>query len=205
MYREYLGDASFFVALRRLDEEIAAEVRSGGCPHCGGALYTANYVRSPRGLSFTVEGELAERLSLCCGREGCRRRVTPPSVRFFGRRVYAGAAFLLASTLLTERIGGKIAGRIEHDIGVSLETLKRWRKWWREKFVQSRFWQWARGMFTPSLSEEGALASEILKRFGGEGDTGAVRRCLRFLSDLSTASCAGMTRGVGGGIISRIR
>lgn len=205
MYREYLGSASFFVALRRLDEEIAAEARSGGCPHCGGALYTANYPRRPRGLGFTVEGDLAVRLSLCCGREGCRRRVTPPSVRFFGRRVYAAVAFLLVSMLLTERISEKVAGRIEFHIGVSLETLKRWRRWWRERFVRSRFWSWARGMFSPALSEQGVVASEIVERFGGVGDGEGVGRCLRFLSPLSTVSCPIIVRVAGAGDLSRRR
>jgi len=205
LYREYLGGASFFVALRRLDEEIAAEVRSGGCSHCGGALYTANYPRRPRGLGYAVEGELAVRLSLCCGREGCRRRVTPPSVRFFGRRVYAAVAFLLVSTLLTERISEKVAGQIEFEIGVSLETLKRWRRWWRERFVRSRFWSWARGMFSPTLSEHGVVASEIVQRFGGVGDGEAVGRCLRFLSELSTPSCPRIARAVGAGDLSRRR
>ena len=205
MYREYLGSASFFVALRQLDEEIAAEVRSGGCSHCGGALYTANYRRRPRGLGFAVEGELAVRLSLCCGSEGCRRRATPPSVRFFGRQVYAGIAFLLVSTLLTERISEKVAGRIELHIGVSLETLKRWRRWWRERFVRSRFWSWARAMFSPALSEHGVVASEIAERFGGLEEGGGVSRCLRFLSPLSTASCPNIARVAGAGSLSRRR
>jgi len=30
-------------------------------------------------------------LSFCCDRDGCRKRVTPPSVRFLGRKVYLGA------------------------------------------------------------------------------------------------------------------
>jgi hypothetical protein len=205
LYREYLGSASFFVGLRRLDEEIAAEARSRGCPHCGGPLYAANYPRRPRGLEFAVEGELAVRLSLCCGREGCRRRVTPASVRFFGRRVYAAVAFLLVSTLLTERISEEVAGRIEFHIGVSLETLKRWRWWWRERFVRSRFWSWARGMFSPPLSEQGVVASEIVERFGGVEDGGGVSRCLRFLSPLSTASCPTTVRVAGAGGPSRRR
>lgn len=203
MYREYLEEASFFVGLRRLDEEIAAKVRSRGCPWCGGVLHTANYPRRPRGLGFAVEGELAMRLSLCCGREGCRRRVTPPSVRFFGRRGYAAVAFLLVSTLLTERISEKVAGRIEFHIGVSLETLKRWRRWWRGEFVRSRFWQWARSMFSPTLSEQGVLASEIVDRFGGAGVAEAVGRCLQFLSELTTASCPGIARAIGAEGVSR--
>lgn len=189
MYREFLEDARFFAALCRLDEEIAAEVRTRGC-ECGGALHVSNYSRRPHGLGFEAAGELVVRLSFCCEREGCRRRVTPPSVRFFGRRHYAGVVFLLVSTLLGERLREKILGRIEFEIGVSVETLKRWRKWWRERFVGSRFWQWRRGRFSPPVEESGVVAAALLARFGGDGDPGGVRRCLHFLSPLTTASCA---------------
>ena len=37
------------------------------------------------------------RLSFCCGREGCRRRVLPPSVLFWGRRVYWAAVVLVVT------------------------------------------------------------------------------------------------------------
>jgi len=193
LYREYLEDARFFVALRRLDDEIAAEVRGKGCPRCGGRLHVANYPRQPRGLGFEAQGELALRLSLCCGREGCRGRVMPPSVRFFGRRWYVGVTFLLVSALLTERLSEKVLGRIEVEIGVSFETLVRWRKWWREQFVRSRFWQGARGRFSPGVRESDELVAQILERFGfgrGGDDGQALVRCLRFLSPLTTGSWA---------------
>lgn len=189
MYRELLGDSSFFVALRRLDEEIAAEVRSRGC-ECGGVLHVSNYLRRPRGLGFVVDAEQAFRLSFCCGREGCRRRVTPPSVRFFGRRHYVAVAFVLVSALLSERLSEALVGRIEFEIGVSFETLKRWRRWWRQAFVQSRFWQWRRARFSPPVKECSAVAGAILARFGSASDRGAVGRFLHFLSPLTTASCA---------------
>lgn len=196
MYREFLGDSSFFVALRRLDEEIAAEVCSRGC-ECGGALHVSNYLRRPRGLGFAVEAEQALRLSFCCGREGCRRRMTPPSVRFFGRRHYAAVAFVLVSALLSERLSEALVGRIEFEIGVSFETLKRWRRWWRQTFVQSRFWRWRRGRFAPPVGEGAAVAGAILARFGTGSDRGAVRRFLHFLSPLSTTSRAEMAMASG--------
>ncbi|HRZ54915.1 MAG TPA: hypothetical protein P5525_05600 [Candidatus Paceibacterota bacterium] len=39
------------------------------------------------------------RFSLCCGKEGCRRRNTPPSVRFLGRWVYAGLVVILVAAM----------------------------------------------------------------------------------------------------------
>ena len=37
----------------------------------------------------------SRRFSLCCGRDGCRHRATPPSVRFLGGRVYVGAVVIV--------------------------------------------------------------------------------------------------------------
>jgi len=37
------------------------------------------------------------RFSLCCGARAVRKRATPPSVRFLGRRVYLGAVVIVAS------------------------------------------------------------------------------------------------------------
>ena len=39
------------------------------------------------------------RLSFCCDRDGCRKRTTPPSVRFLGRKVYLGAIVILISAM----------------------------------------------------------------------------------------------------------
>ena len=76
-------DVAFFQSLRQFDKEIFLTAKAQGCPHCGGPLDTANYLRKTRGMA--EENEL--RFSLCCRREGCRKRRLPPSVRFLGRRV----------------------------------------------------------------------------------------------------------------------
>jgi hypothetical protein len=46
-------------------------------------------------------------LSLCCSRDGCRRRMTPPSVRFLGRRVYLGAVLVLVSAMQQGSLPGR--------------------------------------------------------------------------------------------------
>jgi hypothetical protein len=80
------------------DPSVCDPVRAAGCPYCGAALHAGDYPRKPRGVPRSLLGPAYERrLSLCCSREGCRRRVTPPSVRFFGRRVYLGALVVLAA------------------------------------------------------------------------------------------------------------
>src|SRR5690606_40488518 len=91
-------DVQFLQCLEALDEAVAERVRVGRCRHCGGRLDRADYPRKPRGGSLAPGAEAwSKRLSLCCAQEGCRRRATPPSVRFLGRRVYAEVVVVLAS------------------------------------------------------------------------------------------------------------
>ena len=83
--------------LREIDEGTCRRVAAAGCGFCGGPLHRSDYPRKPRGGLLAVGGEVfSRRLSLCCGREGYRRRATPTCVRFLGRRVYRGIAMILA-------------------------------------------------------------------------------------------------------------
>ncbi len=134
--------------LRRLDELLAAEARKQGCA-CGGPLHRANYPRKPRG---TAEGEDWQRLSFCCAKEGCRRRTTPPSVMFLGRKVYPGAAVVLVSVLRQKPTAMRLS-RLKELVGVSARTVRRWRRWWLENFVQSRFWSSVQGRFAMPLDQ----------------------------------------------------
>lgn len=94
-------------------------------------LLRADYPRKPRGVAHVVlEESYSRRLSFCCEREGCRRRVTPESVRFLGRRVFLGAVVVLATALahgLTARRRQALCERL----AVSGRTLGRWCRWWR--------------------------------------------------------------------------
>jgi hypothetical protein len=99
LYAEIFSNASFPDALLALDRELAGAAKLRGCPRCGAALDVADYPRKPRGGPFALADEHGRRLSLCCRRDGCRQRVTPPSVRFLGRRVYFSAVVLLCGVL----------------------------------------------------------------------------------------------------------
>ena len=84
-----------------IDEREASRVRCAGCRHCGGALHSATYARKPRGVPEAVVSGGSRpvlRHSFCCA--VCRRRTTPASVRFMGRRVYVGLIVLLLPVLL---------------------------------------------------------------------------------------------------------
>ena len=207
MYREILRDARFFELLLRIDEQRCREVRAKGCCHCGGPLHQANYLRKPRGGAMAEVGEaLRLRHSLCCGREGCRRRSLPPSLRFLGRRVYLEVVVLLASVVaLLESTVRAARART----GVPGRTLRRWGDWWREDFPTSRTWTEARARFVPPAPEEADLPRSLVTRATAEleGPSGALLSAVcafvaRLLAPATTASVTDGARFVRGAAAS---
>ncbi len=99
MYQALLVDSSFFDLLLRLDEELARQAQQQGCA-CGGVLHCAHYRRKPRGGPSGLGPQHEMRFSFCCAVDGCRRRTTPPSLRFLGRKVYWGVVVLLLPILM---------------------------------------------------------------------------------------------------------
>jgi hypothetical protein len=69
---------SFLLAV---DQDLAEETRKKAHP-CGGRLHSAHYLRKPRGTPVQIPEQECLRISFCFDRDGCRKRVTPPSVRF---------------------------------------------------------------------------------------------------------------------------
>ena len=162
--RELGGE--FFEALFVCDEAIAEQVAAAGCRHCGGPLYQSNYERKPRGAWIAGAGEaFSLRHSLCCGREGCRRRALPPSLRFLGRRVYLEVVVVLASAVVQLSSSLRRARALT---GVPGWTLRRWADWWTEAFPASRTWQEIRAAFAPPPPDEGRLPMSLLERLGIE-------------------------------------
>jgi hypothetical protein len=185
LYAELLGDATLYEILQRVDEDLAAQARSAGCS-CGGRLHRAVYPRKPRGGPAELGAGYENRLSYCCAEEGCRRRTTPPSVRFLGRKVYLGAVVTLVSALRQGPTPTRV--RVLHDLfGVGERTLRRWRQWWQQIFAAGSFWRAARGRFIPSL-EAADLPRAMAERFGAHTAAGLCR-LLRFLSPITTGSC----------------
>jgi hypothetical protein len=176
-------DARVFDLLLLADRELAAEARGRGCA-CGGTLHSARYRRKPRqGLPPELHPEYCRRESLCCAREGCRKRTTPPSVRFLGRRVYLAAVVVLASAMT----GGVTARRAEAMralVGVSPRTLQRWRAWWLKSFPETGFWKAARALLAPPVDER-RLPASLLERFAERWVEG-LEACLRFLAPITT-------------------
>jgi hypothetical protein len=153
MLPELLQKASLFSLLHRIDMELLRQHQQGGCPYCGGPLHQANYPRKPRGGLDTIPEDCLLRLSLCCSREGCRRRSLPPSTRFMGRRVYWGCVILVAMTLRQNRPDGMSANKLKRLLGVTRKTLIRWAAYFRDEFPFSAQWQRLRGRVSPSVRD----------------------------------------------------
>lgn len=188
MSQDVLGDGRFHRLLLRADKELAQEAREGGCAVCDGPLHSGNYARKPRGQPPGLGDEQNLRLSLCCGRKGCRKRLLPMSVRFLGRKVYLGVVVVLVSAL-QHGVTAERARKIAAAVGVSARTVERWRTWWLSEFRESAFWKLARARFTPLLNEA-TLPRSLVDGFGGEG-RGPMERLLRFLSPITTSSAPG--------------
>lgn len=185
MYQTLLNDSKLYESLRELDEEIAAEWKEGDCGFCGEILHWARYRRKPRGGPMESKTPYQFRLSFCCAL--CRRRTTPPSVVFLGRKVFFGAVVVLACAL-RHGAEGMVVSKLQELTGASQRTLRRWLKWWREDFVRSRFWASARGRLKHPV-EEGRLPRSLLDCFEAKEEGSRLRDLLRFLSPLSQAGC----------------
>lgn len=162
MWHEVCLDGEFFRRLTQIDGMIAIAVAAGGCRHCGGPLHQGNYRRKPRGGWIAASGEaFTLRHSLCCGREGCRKRALPPSLRFLARRVYLEAVVLLATVqamLTAAMVSASTA------TGVPVRTLRRWRRWWSEDFPKLDAWVVMRALFVPPPPDEDELPKSLLDR-----------------------------------------
>ena len=182
MYHDLLGRASFWLFLLAIDRDLAESARRRNCS-CGGRLHHADYRRKPRGGENLPE-EYGCRLSFCCDRDGCRKRVTPPSVRFLGQKVYLGAVVVLIAAMQQGPSPKRVA-RLSELVGADRRTLARWRVFWTEHFPQTPFWKVARGGFRVAV-EAGQLPLALVEAVFHPEDLGrSVGRLLFFLSPIT--------------------
>lgn len=155
-------DASFWLFLFSIDKELAEGTRQKACP-CGGRLHCANYPRKPRGGPDDLPEQYGYRLSFCCDRDGCRKRVTPPSVRFLGPKVYLGAVVILVAAMRQGPSPRRVR-ELSKIFGADRRTISRWQVFWREHFPQTPFWKVARGRLVPAV-EIITLPQSLLQAF----------------------------------------
>jgi hypothetical protein len=189
-----LQDRTFYETLAQFDEDLAAEVHARGCP-CGGRLHRAAYPRKPRGGPADLGPVYDRRHSFCCDQDGCRRRTTPASLRFLGRRVYLGVVVVLVSIMAHGCTPARLT-KLRHELGgsLSVRTIRRWRTWWQRAFSRSPFWQQARGRFAPPVDRT-RLPAALLPRFPGQTLGIRVRRLLEFLAPLTVPGAGSLRAG----------
>lgn len=161
MLSEILQKTKLFHLLHLIDLDLAVCKRKDGCLHCGGPLHQANYQRKPRGGPEIPE-PYSTRQSLCCGREGCRRRCAPESCLFMGRRVYWRCVVLVVVALKQRRPDSLSARQLVRIFGISGNTLKRWFNFFREVFAESPEWQRVRGRLSSCVAND-RLPSSLLE------------------------------------------
>ena len=181
--RELLRCGSLWSFLLSIDQDLAECTRQKACS-CGGRLHCANYPRAPRGGPGDLPEEYNRRFSFCCDRDGCRKRVTPPSVRFLGRKVYLGAVVILTSAMRQGPTPRRVRD-LSRLFGVDRATIARWQAFWRDHVPRTPFWKVARGRLVPVV-EIAALPQSLRQAFCRTDDPcqGWVR-LLRFLSTIT--------------------
>jgi len=163
------------------DQKTAGTVQAEGCQWCGGKLHQAHYPRLGFGLPRNLLTLYRSRISFCCA--SCRRRTTPPSLRFFGRRRYVSIIFVLLSALRSspsERRCEQLSRRF--GVPVSLATWKRWLSWWRLNFPQTVLWVTVKTHF--ALSTESTPIT-LLTQFTAKTLSQRLMQALVFLSPLT--------------------
>jgi hypothetical protein len=183
MYHDLLRDASFWWFLFSIDQDLAENARHRGCA-CGGRLHRANYPRKPRGGPDDLPEQYSYRLSFCCDRDNCRKRVTPPSVRFLGPKVYLGAVVILVAAMRQGPSPRRVR-ELSRLFDADRRTIARWQVFWREHFPRTPFWKIARGRLVPA-AKSAALPRSLLQAFLRSDDScEGWARLLRFLSPIT--------------------
>ncbi len=185
MYHKFPPGASFWLFLLSVDRDLAQSTHDKACA-CGGRLHRADYPRKPRGGEDLPE-DYRYRFSFCCERDGCRKRATPPSVRFLGRKLYLFAVVVLVSAMRQGPSPRRVR-ELTQLFGADRRTIARWQVFWREHVPQTPFWKMAHGRL-PTTTTGVLLPQSLLEAFlGGDDPCRCWGQLLRFLSPITTTN-----------------
>lgn len=182
MYQDLLADATFNHLLLAFDVDLAEAARAERCQDCGGALHSAKYRRKPRGRVCKLGPEHDQRFSFCCAIDGCRARETPASLRFLGRKVYLAVTVVVIAIMRAGATASRVQA-LNAEIRVDRRTIERWRRWWRDSFTATPFWQVARAKLMPPVAHD-RLPASLIERFTGDAPDRLIE-LLRFIGPIT--------------------
>lgn len=183
MWQQLLGSARFHWLLLDLDGELAAEAATRRCAACDRALHAANYPRKPRGGPSEAQSEATIRYSFCCSGRDCRKRMTPPSVRFLERRAYLSVTIVLAAVVVAGVTGARLR-KLREELDLDRRTLERWRRWWQEEVSRTDWWRQVRGSLARPIPAS-TLPGGLLEQLDGRDHEDQLIAFLRLLRPLS--------------------
>ena len=187
MYASIVAEASFWSQLVEIDRKLQQVLIARGCPRCEGPLHVGDHPRKPRGLPEGLEEVWSHRFNTCCG--SCRRRCMPPSVRFLGRRVYAGAIVILATMFALV-------------CGAARRTLQRWSAWWTQALPATTWWRQMRGRFDRPV-DSSRLPASLLQRYEAPSGAPSPEALTEMLIALGPMTTSVVASAVFGGAVGR--
>lgn len=183
IYTEFYFESIFWQKLYEVDEEIAKFFHGLPCVFCLDRLNWANYPRKPRGIPPEAVKYFELRFSHCCSR--CRKRRTPPSARFMGRRVYVSIFLIIIFCLNSREFYQKIISATTAN-SFSRRTLNRWLIWWDCTIPISPIWKKISGNLKPNIDNKFLPLFIIEQFFEANGKTDkAILLLLKFLSPMA--------------------
>lgn len=156
-------------------------------------LHSASYLRKRRGGPHGLSAQYEQRLSYSCAADGCRKRTTPPSVRFLRRKV--GEVVVLVGALRQGPTPTRVR-KLEDLFGVGERTLRRWRPCAMQVGLLSRphghvadFYRELGELFGVVLSPHNRRAASPCSRLSWRSRLPESRHAVR---------CSAMSRKIGG-------
>lgn len=156
---ELFHSAKFFSFLFGLDQEAAKRAKEKRCPICGGQLDAAKYSRVINGIEEMPNKHELLVFSMCC--RHCRKRVTPPTLRFSGRKQHTKGVMLLAHVLKRGATQRRII-ELSKLLGASERTIRGWIRLWRAKVGDSSWWRDLKSRDLTAGTPEDALERMLL-------------------------------------------
>jgi hypothetical protein len=186
-FLKLLNDPCLYEQLLAADRASAEKFRGRPCEFCKeGTLHRSNFERKPLGHPSHVplpEGFLI-RDSFCCSKDSCRKRTTPPSMRFLGPKAYLSAIIIAVC-----------AGLVPiRSVGVSRRTIGRWRSFWSDWLPSTKFWEEKKGKLTQTEGDKLTQEEEatpplqlLISHCKGSAESVMIS-CLRFLLPITGGS-----------------